>query len=136
MNARTLNTWAEGTVVALERQQQGVGRGLTPQQRIKDLMDERQRLQDDLQDAQRQIADLQRQLEAYRVAAGHEPLVTQTEAARRLGVHPGTVSRWLAAGHFQTYTGAGKKPLLYASSLHRPTRRTRGKGRRKDQGHS
>lgn len=127
MNARNNDVWARGTVVALDRQQQGVGRGLTPQQRIKDLMTERQRLQDELQDARRQIADLTRQLDAYKVAAGHEPLVTQTEAARQLGVHPSQISRWVAAGHFQTYKAAGKKPLIYASSLQRPARKKRGK---------
>lgn len=122
-----LTEWASGTVESLKRQQQGVGRGLTPQQVMQDLRAANQRLIDQLADARDEIADLQRKLAVYEATAGRDELVTQTEAARRLHVHPGTVSRWVAAGHFQLYTAAGKKPLIYASSLHKPRRKARGR---------
>lgn len=122
-----LNEWASGTVESLKRQQQGVSKGLTPQQRINDLIDERNRLQQQLQEARDEIAALQQKLAVYDATAGRDELVTQSEAARRLHVHPGTISRWVAAGHFQLYHDAGKKPLIYASSLHKPKRKTRGR---------
>lgn len=49
------------------------------------------------------------------------------EAARILGVHPATVSRWVAAGHFEMVTGPGKHPLIATHSLHRPTPKSKGR---------
>lgn len=54
--------------------------------------------------------------------------VNQAEAARILGVHPATVSRWVAAGHFEMVAGPGKHPLIAAHSLHRPTPKSKGRG--------
>lgn len=51
--------------------------------------------------------------------------VNQAEAARILGVHPATVSRWVAAGHFDLVEGPGKHPLIAAHNLHRPAPKSR-----------
>lgn len=55
------------------------------------------------------------------------PAVNQAEAARILGVHPATVSRWVAAGHFEMVAGPGKHPLIAAHSLHRPAPKSKGR---------
>lgn len=123
--APSIDHWAAGTITALERQRNG--QVITVQQLMADLRVETQRLRDQLADARAQIAALEQKLAVYEATAGRDELLTQTEAARRLAVHPSTISRWVAAGHFQTYAGAGKKPLIYASSLHRPARKKRGR---------
>lgn len=123
MNAIHLDKWAKGTRESLERQ--GNGQVVTAGQRLASLRQENQRLTMLLEEARDQIAALTRELESYRVANIGDRLVNMTEAASMLKVHPSTISRWVAAGHFRTYGDAGKKPLIWASSLVRPERKKR-----------
>lgn len=125
MNAIRLDKWAKGTRESLERQ--GNGQVVTAGQRLASLRQENQRLASLLAEARDQVAALTRELESYRVASAGDRLVNMTEAASILKVHPSTISRWVAAGHFHTYGEAGKKPLIWASSLVRPPKKRRGK---------
>lgn len=54
-------------------------------------------------------------------------VVNQTQAADLLGVKQYTVSRWVAAGHFQT-TRIGARVYIFADTLHKPAPKARRKG--------
>lgn len=121
------NEWARGTIASLVRRSKGEGPRITTQQLIADLRAENARLADQLADARAIIARLEQTLAVYEATSGQDRLLNITEAARLLQVHPSSVSRWVAAGHFKLYTQAGKKPLIYESSLHRPSPKRRGR---------
>lgn len=53
-------------------------------------------------------------------------VVNQSEAARRLGVKQYAISRWVAAGHFQT-ARVGARQMIFADSLHTPAKKSRKK---------
>lgn len=119
------NAWAQGTVAALDRRNGPASDTARTDQIIAELRAENEKLQHLLRVARERVRALEAQLAARPVpahagAGDTVPAVNQAEAARILGVHPATVSRWVAAGHFEMVEGPGKHALIAARSLHRP----------------
>ncbi len=76
-------------------------------------------------------AHAKRQYDTRHSALGNSALlhegrevVNQTEAARQLNVKQYQISRWVAAGHFQTVR-VGSRTLIYADTLHKPAPKQR-----------
>lgn len=134
MMPHTMSAWARGTAAALDRQNGVTSDTARTDQIIADLRAENDKLQHLLRVARDRVRALEAQLAAspapVRAGAGDTVnAVNQAEAARILGVHPGTVSRWVAQGHFEMVEGPGKHPLIAARSLHRPAPKPRKKSR-------
>jgi predicted DNA-binding protein (UPF0251 family) len=111
--------WARGTLAALERVNGSSGT-ITPAQTFASLEQENARLRHQIELQARRI----RELEALN--AQPQDLVTMSRAAEIMAVHPSTITRWVAAGHFQMRSIGGRKhPMIVASSLHRPARKQR-----------
>ena len=115
----TMQTWAQGTVAALDRVNNGV---VTHDQQLASLRQENQQLRYLLDEARERIKTLEGR------SAAPEELVTLSRAAEIMNVHSSTITRWVDAGHFQLRTiGGRKKPMIVQSSLHRPKRKQRKK---------
>jgi DNA-directed RNA polymerase specialized sigma24 family protein len=125
-----LNAWAKGTIAALNRANGPASDTARTDQIIVELRAENEKLQHLLRVARERVRALEAALAASpapaRAGVGDSVhAVNQAEAARILGVHPATVSRWVAAGHFDLVEGPGKHPLIAARSLHRPAPKSR-----------
>lgn len=132
LSRHTMNAFAQGTLAALERQNGPASDTARTDQIIAELRTENERLQYLLRVARERVRVLETALALSptlaRAGVGDAvPAVNQAEAARILGVHPATVSRWVAAGHFEMVTGPGKHPLIATHSLHRPTPKSKGR---------
>ena len=142
---------SRATITALDRQRRagnaplpdGEGQGLSEQLHLLAL--EKAQLERELTAARQRIADLEAQADTLAArAAAHRaftrnsermnsallfdgrPVVNQTEAARLLNVKQYQISRWVAAGHFQTVI-VGARTLLFADTLHQPAPKNRKK---------
>lgn len=134
LSKHTMRAFTQGTLAALDRQNGPASDTARTDQIIVELRAENERLQHLLRVARERVRTLEAALAArpappHAGAGGTVPAVNQAEAARMLGVHPATVSRWVAAGHFDLVEGPGKHPLIAAHSLHRPA--PKSKPRRK-----
>lgn len=126
LSRHTMNAFAQGTLAALERQNGPASDTARTDQIIVELRAENEKLQHLLRVARERVRALEAQLAARPAGAGDTvSAVNQAEAARILGVHPATVSRWVAAGHFDLVEGPGKHPLIAAHNLHRPAPKSR-----------
>lgn len=126
------NAWARGTAAALDRQNGAPGDTARTDQLIAELRAENERLQHLLRVARDRVRALEAQLATSPApnpsgAGDVVNAINQAEAARILGVHPATVSRWVAQGHFEMVEGPGKYPLIAVRSLHRPAPKSRSR---------
>lgn len=120
-----MQTWAQGTVAALDRQNGPAANGITtPAQTLASLQQELAQTRHLLDLARERI----RELEAGLSDTPPEELVTLSRAAEIMAVHPSTITRWVAAGHFELRSIGGRKhPMIVRSSLHRPKRKKRSR---------
>lgn len=131
LSKHTMRAFTQGTLAALDRQNGPASDTARTDQIITELRTENERLQHLLRVARERVRVLETVLALNpapaRAGAGDAvPAVNQAEAARILGVHPATVSRWVHAGHFEMVAGPGKHPLIAAHSLHRPAPKSKG----------
>lgn len=134
MSKAAMNTWAQGTLAALDRANGPASDTARTDQIIAELRAENEKLQHLLRAARERVRTLEAALAASpapaRAGVGDSVhAVNQAEAARILGVHPATVSRWVNAGHFEMVEGPGKHLLIATRSLHRPAPKVRGRKR-------
>lgn len=134
MSNAAMNAWAKGTVAALDRANGPASDTARTDQIIAELRAENDKLQHLLRVARERVRTLEAALAAspapaHAGAGDAVSAVNQAEAARILGVHPATVSRWVAAGHFEMVEGPGKHPLIATHSLHRPAPKAKGRKR-------
>lgn len=116
--------WARGTVAALERQRNG--QVVTPAQHRGSLEQENEILRQRLAEARETIRDLEAQLSRIEPDTERLRLISQSEAATLLNVHPSTISRWVKDGKCRTYRVRGRlKPMIDPDTLPHP--RTRGR---------
>lgn len=134
---------ARATVKALKRQQAEETTDMNLAEQLRLLAAEKSRLERELSILRQRVSDLEQEndrliarVSAHRALTRNAELansalmydgrevVNQSEAAKRLGVKQYAVSRWVAAGHFQT-ARVGARTLIFADSLHTPAKKRR-----------